>query len=328
MATAEQAAATVVDATPSGEAADADPKAAASAASGAQAAAATSDQSRKESSPAPAGASGAKSDPAEKTEPKAAEGEPKKEPVAPAVAALAKREREVTKREKATKEWEEKHAPLREAIEKRDLGAVLKSGGWTMQDVVSFIAESDDEPAEKEPTPAEVARAEAEKLLAERDAKAAEEEKKAFDQKYTDFTQKKRTEIEKRAQADTDRWELINRKGAAQYASEAWEVIEKIHAETGEVLSFDDVLDSIEEKLVAEGRDYLTTKKLGGGQGTKQTSNEAAPSKNGRAATPTISNRDGGSPTVSDEDVSLPHGTPPEKRASAVFEKLRAQGIL
>ena len=265
--------------------------------------------------------SGAKDPPpaaAEGTEAKKPEGEPKPK-VAPALEALAKRERETVRREADVKAREEKltekltaAAPVLEALEKGDLHGVLRAlkstNKLTMEALVEAIASFEDEPEDAEPTAAELARKAAAEELDAREEARQKAEQEAFDAEYAKKVQTYTASIATKAKSDPERWELINQGDVDEIAAEAWKAVETAYLEDKMQVSFEEALDIAEAQLLEDEKARLErakgSKKLGALLGQKA-SNEDAKKRDGRAATPkqTASGTTG---SDDDEDMGSP----------------------
>lgn len=273
--------------------------------------------------------------------------DPAKPKVSPELAALAKRERTLTQTERTLKEREAqlaerqtKYAPVIEAIEKRDVRALIKLTGAPLPDVIEALSQLDDEPVAKEPTPAEIARAEAQKVFDEAKRLDAEQAKKDFDERYARTVAAKTTELERLAKSDVERWERISTGDTVRWEEgervehidphvAAWRLIEKWHAETGQILKLEEALDEIEALQLEKHQRIAKGKKLGASPDPKKPSTEAGTAaKTGRAATPTISNRDGGrAVAASDNDVEEPNHIAGLPDSARIERAMRRAGI-
>jgi hypothetical protein len=245
--------------------------------------------------------------------------------IAPELAALARREREATKRaqelkakEDALTATEARVKPIADALERGDVRALLKLTGKPLTDIVEALSMmDDDEPAA--PTPEEMARKAARDELDAREAAKKDADAKEFQARWEQKVQATTAELKRLAASDAERWERISVDDTVDAAAEAWDLIEKWHAETGEVLKLDQALDQVESTLLERHQRIASGKKLG--TAAKTTSTEAATTTNGRAAAPTLSNHDGGIPTTGGGNAALA-GLPEGERIAAVMKKL------
>lgn len=205
------------------------------------------------------------------------------------IAALAEREWKVTQAQRAADELAGKYRPLEEALGKRDLVAVLNhladKHGVTFAD---FVAVLDGKEPPKKP-PEQIAAETVDAKLKERDAAAAKEreaaEAKALDERVTAI----RTRLDTMAEEGGERWELT---AVAGRGSEAWDLVEKWHAETGQKLPLEEALDLVEKKL-REKRDARRPKQdaVKPGAGAKPRNEAGTDRTDGRAGSPSFNNR-------------------------------------
>lgn len=232
--------------------------------------------------------------PAPKQEAKPKAEPEKRKPQAGGIAALAAREWKAQQREKELDAREGRLKPLEQLVSKKDVRGLIellgKEHGMTFAHVVDVL--TDDKP-EPEKTPAEIAREAAQEELRkarEADAKEREaEHAKQVEAKVAGIRARLAEMAESGTAEDPNRWELT---AVAGKAAEAWDLIERWHAETGESLKLEDALDRVETKMRA--KQEARRPKVDAGKPTAggKARNEAATKKpGGRVVVPSFTNR-------------------------------------
>lgn len=257
---------------------------------------------------------GTPAEPAKKPDPKP---DPAKDPPVaakpvkpgPAFAEIARQGRQLQAEKEAFKATQAaaeaiaaKYKPLEEVLSKGDvkgLMALVEANGITFRKIVEAM--SGEEPA---PTAEEIAARVVTEELAKRKKEETEAAAKDLDARYGAAAARRKDEFRALIKADGDKYEQIAIEGEEAMAEEAWILTEQMHEQTGRAMSASEALDLIEAKLVEKEKKRLGSKKVAAlFREMHGLPPQAATKSNGRAATPTLNNRNSsGVPAVATDD--------------------------